>query len=183
MKVELDKKALFALASDTRIEILKALQPSRRTTTQLAEELSIDKAAIHRHLKKLEEGGFVTRQEDHGFVYYGLSWKARDIISPGDNTKIIIIFSSSWLLILASVSLLVLALNSAANRAFEAYGETQMAGGNQLSEATGGLGLEVLLPAVLLVVLAVLLTYIGYSRLRRPRQRPAEKDSPDEATS
>ncbi|MFH1580220.1 MAG: winged helix-turn-helix domain-containing protein, partial [Thermoplasmatota archaeon] len=77
MRVELDKKALFALASDTRLDILKSLQPMRRTVSQLAESLNIDKAAVFRHLKKMEEGGLVKRYEDHGFVYYGLSWKAR----------------------------------------------------------------------------------------------------------
>ena len=73
MKVEIDKQALFALVSDSRIEILKALGPQRRTLAQLADSLGIDKAAVHRHLKKLEEGDFVVRYEERGFVYYGLS--------------------------------------------------------------------------------------------------------------
>ncbi len=77
LRVELDKKALFALASDTRLEILKALQSERRTVSQLAETLGVDKAAVYRHLKKLEEGDFVKREDDHGFVYYRLSWKAQ----------------------------------------------------------------------------------------------------------
>lgn len=101
LRVELDKKALFALASDTRMDILKALTSDRRTVSQLAELLEVDKAAVHRHLKKLEEGGFVNRLEDHGFVYYSLSWKARDIISPGDNTRIVVIISCAFVLLLA----------------------------------------------------------------------------------
>lgn len=108
MRVELDKKSLFALASDTRLEILKALQPMRRTVSQLSEALNIDKAAIHRHLKKMEEGGLVVRQEDHGFVYYGLSWKARDLMSPNENTKIVILISSVLVFsVLAAFFLLV----------------------------------------------------------------------------
>ncbi len=103
MQVELDKKSLFALASDTRLEILRALQPMRRTVTQLADSLGIDKAAVHRHLKTLEEGGFVKRYEDHGFVYYGLSWKARDLISPGENTRVIILLSATLMLLMAAV--------------------------------------------------------------------------------
>lgn len=106
MKVELDKKSLFALASDTRLEILHSLQPMRRTVTQLSESLNIDKAAVFRHLKKMEEGGLVKRFEDHGFVYYGLSWKARDLLSPNENTKIIILLSSSWVILIAVVLLL-----------------------------------------------------------------------------
>ncbi len=95
MKVELDKKALFALASDTRVDILRALQPLRRTVTQLAEAMNIDKAAVHRHLQKLVEGELVKRYEDHSFVYYGLSWKARDLLAPNENTKVIILLGSS----------------------------------------------------------------------------------------
>lgn len=114
MKVELDKKSLFALASDTRLEILRSLQPMRRTVTQLSDALSIDKAAVHRHLKKMEEGDLVKRFEDHGFVYYGLSWKARDLLSPNENTKIVILLSCSYILILAFALI----------AAFSAYGAT-----------------------------------------------------------
>lgn len=113
MRVELDKKALFALASDSRLEILKAMQPMRRTVTQLAESLGIDKAAVHRHLKMLEEGGFVTRYEDHGFVYYGLSWKSRDLLSPGENTRVVILLASvvMMLSLVAVLSLAILMLD------------------------------------------------------------------------
>ena len=112
MRVELDKKSLFALASDTRVDILKSLQPMRRTVTQLAESLGIDKAAVHRHLKKLEEGGLVKRYEDHGFVYYGLSWKARDLMSPTENTRVIVLLSSSWIFILIVAFLVIATFSS-----------------------------------------------------------------------
>ena len=103
MRVELDKKSIFALASDTRMEILKTLQPMRRTVTQLSEALNIDKGAVHRHLKKMEEGGLVKRYEDHGFVYYGLTWKARDLVVPNESTRIVIVLSAVWILSLAIV--------------------------------------------------------------------------------
>jgi DNA-binding transcriptional ArsR family regulator len=112
MRVELDKKSLFALASDTRVDILKSLQPMRRTVTQLAESLGIDKSAVHRHLKKLEEGGLVKRYEDHGFVYYGLSWKARDLMSPTENTKVIVLLSSSWIFVLIAAFLVLATFSS-----------------------------------------------------------------------
>lgn len=107
MRVELDKKSIFALASDTRIEILKSLKPMRRTVSQLSEELNIDKGAIHRHLKKMEEGGLVKRHEDHGFVYYGLTWMARDLIVPNENTRVVVVLSATWLLSLAFAFLVV----------------------------------------------------------------------------
>jgi DNA-binding transcriptional ArsR family regulator len=112
MRVELDKKSIFALASDTRLEILKSLQPMRRTVSQLSEELNIDKAAVHRHLKKMEEGGLVKRLEDHGFVYYGLTWKARDLIVPNENTRIVIVLSSIWILSLVAALFIAAGLMS-----------------------------------------------------------------------
>lgn len=127
MRVELDKKSLFALASDTRLEILKALQPMRRTVSQLADSVNIDKAAVHRHLKKLEEGGLVKRYEDHGFVYYGLSWKARDLLSPNDKTRVIILLSVSWIFIFAALAFAIVTANL-----FIGYGAPQS--GNEFSD-------------------------------------------------
>jgi DNA-binding transcriptional ArsR family regulator len=101
MRVELDKKSLFALASDTRLEILRSLQPMRRTVSQLSETLNIDRAAVHRHLKKMEEGGLVKRYEEHGFVYYGLTWKAKDLLTPNENTRVVILLSAMWVALLA----------------------------------------------------------------------------------
>ena len=181
MKIELDKKALFALASDSRIEILKALQPTRRTITQLADELQIDKAGVHRHLKKLEEGGLVIRNEDHGFVYYGLSWKARDIVSPGENTKIVIIFSSSWLLILASIVALVLGLASAAYNGARSVSQGQMAGSGGTGGGAASLSPEIVIGVCILVACALALAYLGYRRLRRPKQRSATEQGVDDA--
>ncbi|MBI0582606.1 MAG: winged helix-turn-helix transcriptional regulator [Methanomassiliicoccus sp.] len=112
MKVELDKRSLFALASDTRLEILKVLQTNRRTVSQLAEVLGIDKAAVHRHLKKLEEGGFVARTEDHGFIYYALTWKSRDILNPNDRTRIVILISSTFICLLALAMAVFMASSS-----------------------------------------------------------------------
>jgi DNA-binding transcriptional ArsR family regulator len=170
MKVEIDKQALFALASDSRIEILKALGPQRRTLTQLADSLGIDKAAVHRHLKKLEEGGFVVRYEDHGFVYYGLSWKARDIISPGENTKIVIVFASGWLMVAAAAIAVATALTQLTERAGEAMqGNTTSNGaGDFLPPQSAGWEWAIL--ASVLGLVAIGLIYLGYRRLRRPRQ-------------
>ncbi|MDD1743664.1 MAG: winged helix-turn-helix domain-containing protein [Methanomassiliicoccales archaeon] len=170
MRVELDKQALFALASDSRIEILKALGPQRRTVTQLADSMGIDKAAVHRHLKKLEEGGFVVRDEDHGFVYYGLSWKARDIISPGENTKIVIVFAMGWLMVAGAAVAIWTALSGIAARGAEVtQGSTPGGAGDQFL-GLPEIGWEWTILGVLLAVLAIGLIYLGYRRLRRPRQ-------------
>ncbi|MEE9592348.1 MAG: winged helix-turn-helix domain-containing protein [Thermoplasmata archaeon] len=110
MRVTLDRKALLALASDTRLDIMRNLEPMRRTVTQVAEALDIDKGGVHRHLQKLVEGDLVKRFDDHGFVYYGLSWKGRDLLNPTENTKIVILLSISVLLLMGSAAVVFIAL-------------------------------------------------------------------------
>jgi DNA-binding transcriptional ArsR family regulator len=183
MRVELDKKALFALASDTRLEILRALEPTRRTVSQLAESVNIDKAAIHRHLKKLEEGGFVKRYEDHGFVYYGLSWKARDILSPNENTKVIIVLSCSWVLILGALAFAVLGLSAGTYSRSAQMGEGGSNGVYQdLFVSDGSLPLWII-PTAVLAVAALILVYYALRKVRRPRQSlPAPEREPSKSS-
>lgn len=185
MRVELDKRALFALASDTRLDILRALQPMRRTVTQLADSLGIDKAAVYRHLKTLEEGGFVKRYEDHGFVYYGLSWKARDIMSPNENTKIIITLSASWMLIVLVIFIAIAAMTTSSGILFwdDSRSETSPTGGYDGEPADGGTDESLvgtftatalwLLPALSILVIALALIIVAFRRIRRPKQRTA----------
>lgn len=188
MKVELDKKALFALASDSRMEILKALHPQRRTVAQLADQLGIDKAAVHRHLKKLEEGELVTRYEDHGFVYYGLSWKARDVISPGENTKIVIVFSLTLMMFVGAIAAL---LTGFSNMAYGLGGSEvntgEPAGGADRLFSGGGMSPEMMVLGIFLLIIAVILVYLGWRRVRVPKQKLSPMDGSrtpnrDEAT-
>ncbi len=192
MRVELDKKALFALASDTRIEILRALQPMRRTVTQLAGALDVDKAAVHRHLQKLVEGELVRRYEDHGFVYYGLSWKARDLLAPNANTKIIVHIAAFFWTVLGVVAAAALALGS---HALDAYYYATGGNGYQPGALTGGpesgtdrgFLVEVtsstspLWPilAVVLAAVAGVLVFLAWRAYRGPKQRAGAGEPPE----
>lgn len=185
MRVELDKRALFALASDTRLDILKSLQPMRRTVTQLAETLGIDKAAVHRHLKTLEEGGFVKRYEDHGFVYYGLSWKSRDILSPNENTKVIILLSAS-LVFIGAVALVLAAAYSTPGVLpdFDRYSpDSSTDSGSEGSEdGSSEISLFFLLAVVVAVALslATIVMARGAAKIvHRPRQPGMGPEAPE----
>jgi len=188
MRIELDKKSLFALASDTRLDILRSLQPMRRTVTQLAENLNIDKAAVYRHLKKLEEGGLVKRYEEHGFVYYGLSWKARDLMSPNENTKVIVLMSASWVLsVLVAFLLIASVLTTGISGGQNSYGaptgggdnRQSMAGENQTSNAISSVPWFVYAaPGAALASLAVVLVALSYKSVKRPKQPAAQPEAP-----
>jgi DNA-binding transcriptional ArsR family regulator len=186
MRVELDKKSLFALASDTRLDILTSLKPMRRTVTQLAESLNIDKAAVHRHLKKLEEGGLVKRYEDHGFVYYGLSWKARDLMSPNENTKVIILLSSSWVIILVSAFLVLATFTSSLggvtsggpDKQWNTYGNYTNEGSQQALDGSNLPWFAYAVPAAGLAAIAIVLIALASKSLIRPVQTTAGPENP-----
>ena len=46
-KITLDQESFKALASDTRIEILKRLDTSQMTFTDLANDLKVNKSAVY----------------------------------------------------------------------------------------------------------------------------------------
>jgi len=179
MRVELDKKSLFALASDTRLEILKALQPMRRTVSQLSEVVNVDKAAVYRHLKKMEDGGLVKRYEEHGFVYYGLSWKAKDLIAPNESTRIVILLSATWLLLLcAAVFLSAGLMAEEGNNYLYGFLPTKEATYDQGGFPTeGGFSwLSWVLPSVAFSLAAAVAAYLVVLRIRKPFQMPPHDD-------
>lgn len=196
MRVTLDKKALLALASDTRLAIMRHLEPMRRTVTQVAEALDIDKAGVHRHLRKLVEGDLVKRVDDHGFVYYGLSWKGRDLLNPTENTKIVILLGLSAVLLLGAILVTFAALTPLPGPAtadpyfggFEQdYRLDQLLGEAATDTDSGSpaavivsLNPVLLVLGLLLLPAAALPLAMGSRRLRRPFQRPAP--SADAAT-
>ncbi len=95
-KIIIDRKALFALASETRIEILKKLDKRRMTLTELSESLSMSKTTVKEHLDKLTEAGLVRKiDEGRKWIYYELTEKGRKILHPDNLTRIVLLISSA----------------------------------------------------------------------------------------
>ncbi len=171
MKVELDRTALFALASDSRLEILKVLKDERRTLSQLAELLGVDKAAVHRHLKKLEVGGLVKRSEEHGFIYFSLTWRSRGLISPEENAKIVILLTLSMVLLVVSIALL-----SVANTGIPGVGEMG-SDSEPLDSITTEKVERVQNVIYLLVVIIITVTAAATAMAARSMHRPPQKNA------
>jgi DNA-binding transcriptional ArsR family regulator len=165
---------LFALASETRLKLLKALQGERRTLSQLAELLEVDKAAVHRHLKKLEEGGLVKKDDDHGFIYYSLTWKARDLISPGENTRIMVLLSST-IVLLVIFSVLILVASTGVPGVGDATGSNYTEANSLLSERVHEVQYAVYAAAIVVIIVAVTAGYLFIGLIRPPRQSSPEK--------
>ncbi len=97
-RVELNKTAFKALASDTRIDILKKLCERRKTVSELSREVGIEKSAILKHLEKLASAELVNRVENaNEFVYYEVTIKGMGVIYRNEKVKVVIVLASSLL--------------------------------------------------------------------------------------
>lgn len=101
----MDKKVFEALASDTRIAILKELDERQKTVTELSDSLGMAKSSVHEHLSKMMEGGLIEKEEsERKWTYYRLTRKGQKILHPGETTKILVLVGSSILSFLAGVA-------------------------------------------------------------------------------
>jgi ArsR family transcriptional regulator, arsenate/arsenite/antimonite-responsive transcriptional repressor len=103
-KVTLDRDAFKALASDTRLDILRCLDGKKMTVTELAGVTNMNKATLHEHLNKLSTVDLIKRveREGHKWVYYKLSWKGSCLLHP-ENNRIVIMFSATILALIAGI--------------------------------------------------------------------------------
>jgi DNA-binding transcriptional ArsR family regulator len=88
-QIVLDAEAFKALASDTRLQILKALDARPLTVSELSRLLELNKATVFEHLKQLAAAELVKKEDDSGrkWVYYKLTWKGRNVLHP-ENVQI-----------------------------------------------------------------------------------------------
>jgi DNA-binding transcriptional ArsR family regulator len=96
-KITLDRETFKALASDTRLDILKALDGKNLGLNEIANISNLNKATLHEHLAKLNEAGLIKRNErdGHKWVYYKLTWKGECLLHP-ENTKIVVLFTTTF---------------------------------------------------------------------------------------
>lgn len=89
-KVTLDQASFRALASETRVAILRALSEHQMTLTELAERLGISKPGVMKHLELLQEAGLVLRDTpERKWIYYRLTTKGERILDP-NKTRIML---------------------------------------------------------------------------------------------
>jgi DNA-binding transcriptional ArsR family regulator len=96
MKITLDREAFKALASDTRLDILKTLDGRRLGLCDLAEGSHLNKTTLHEHLAKLQKAGLIKRTggKNQTLVLYKLSWKASSLLHP-ENSRVVLLFTST----------------------------------------------------------------------------------------
>ena len=107
-KLTLDMAAFKALASDTRLDILKVLDGKKMALKDISKATKLNKATLHEHLSKLNEAGLVKKneREGHKWVYYKLTWKGECLLHP-ENTRIVVLFSITFFTLFVGIMNLV----------------------------------------------------------------------------
>ena len=152
-KITLDQESFKALASDTRIEILKRLDKSQMTVTDLANDLKVNKSAVYKHLSRLLDAGLVKKLEDNRkWVYYRLSMKGMHLLHP-ERVQIALMLSAAVLAVtLAMVQIYTFIMGN------EVVRDAPSGGGPLVGE---GYIIELVHDPMLLVIGALLLTIGG----------------------
>lgn len=97
-KIVLDAEAFKALASDTRLQILKGLDARPLTVSELSRLLNLNKATVFEHLKQLMAADLAKREDDPArkWVYYHLTWKGKNVLHP-ENAQIFLMLGMAAL--------------------------------------------------------------------------------------
>jgi DNA-binding transcriptional ArsR family regulator len=136
-KITLDREAFKALASDTRLEILRILDGKKMSLSEISRSTNLNKATLHEHLSKLNQAGLVKRKEreGHKWVYYKLSWKGESLLHP-ENTKIVVMFTFAFIALWAGIIQMfnyakgTVANNDVFSRSYDAFSPQEIGGVN-----------------------------------------------------
>lgn len=119
MRITLDAETFRALASTTRLSVLRALDERRKTLSELSRDLALNKATVHEHLQLLSAAELVKKRDDEGrkWIYYELTWRGQKILHPQETTTFNVLLGLSILAAGGGGALLASALLAANERA------------------------------------------------------------------
>lgn len=94
MDIRLDKETFKALASGTRVDVLKILDKRRHMQSEIADSLELSVPTVKEHLSALEKAGLVERHDEgRKWKYYSLTKKGKGLLHP-DELKIWIVLGT-----------------------------------------------------------------------------------------
>ena len=84
-KITIDKDTLKAIASDTRLDILKQLDKKKHTLSDLSKSLNLSGPTIKEHLDVLSNAGLVRKEDSlRKWKYYSLTFKGKGLLRPNE---------------------------------------------------------------------------------------------------
>lgn len=101
-EITLSAAEFKALASETRIGVLKQLNERNHTMTELSQKMDLASPTIKQHLEQLEAAGLVESIDDgHKWKYYALTRKGRRLVqSRNEPLPVMLLLSTAGILIL-----------------------------------------------------------------------------------
>jgi DNA-binding transcriptional ArsR family regulator len=104
---ELDRRAIKALASDTRVAILKSLGVRRKMPSELAREQELAASTVIEHLGVLEGANLIRKvKTGHKWIYYELTRKGQELAAPRLPMQHIIVLGLGLILVFGSLNFL-----------------------------------------------------------------------------
>jgi DNA-binding transcriptional ArsR family regulator len=112
VRITLDAETFKALASPTRLMVLRALDERRKTLTEISRNLSLNKATVHEHLQLLASAELVRKRDDEGrkWIYYELTWRGQKLLHPQETTTFSVLLGLGLLAAGGGIGMLVRAL-------------------------------------------------------------------------
>jgi DNA-binding transcriptional ArsR family regulator len=108
---ELDRRAIKALASDTRVAILKSLGVRRKMPSELAREQELAASTIIEHLSVLEGANLIRKvRTGHKWIYYELTRKGQELVAPRLPMQHIIVLGLGLLLVFGGLNFVQMAV-------------------------------------------------------------------------
>jgi DNA-binding transcriptional ArsR family regulator len=93
-KIVMTQDEFRVLASTTRIDIMKLLDESQFTVSDVSRRLEMNKATVHEHLNKLIEVGLVKKEDtNRKWVYYSLTWKGKNLLHP-ERVRVMVVLAT-----------------------------------------------------------------------------------------
>ncbi len=91
-KITLGRKAFRALASDTRVSMLKLLLKRRMTLSEISKRLGMSVSTIKGHLDSLVAAGLIVQMDEgHKWKYYELTKAGREVVQPSDRRIMVLL--------------------------------------------------------------------------------------------
>jgi DNA-binding transcriptional ArsR family regulator len=127
VRITLDAETFKALASPTRLTVLRALDERRKTLTEISRDLSLNKATVHEHLQLLTAAQLVRKRDDEGrkWIYYELTWRGQKLMHPQETTTFSVLLGLGIAAAGGGVGMLAYALTQAANDSLSTAGNPE----------------------------------------------------------
>ncbi|MBU3896559.1 MAG: winged helix-turn-helix domain-containing protein [Nanoarchaeota archaeon] len=155
--MEIDKKTIMALSSDSRLDILKMLKEQRMLPSEISKKIDLAPSTISEHLKKLENANLIKREERGAkWVYYNLTPKGKSLIQPKIPVQFILILSIGLIFVFGGLMNLNNIFSGSFQSAKTASSEMTAVAGSISAQTPTGINWLV---AIIVIVGIILITY------------------------